>query len=83
MQGIESEHNHNVGNTLGPSTQADYRECSNFSEKSQISKPADHRLDHASAIDSPDDDLQAVMDAWPTLPEPIRRAVLALVGSAR
>ena len=26
--------------------------------------------------------LAALIDAWPTLPEPIRRAVLALIGSA-
>ena len=28
-----------------------------------------------------DPDLRRVVDAWPTLPEPIRRAMLALVGS--
>ena len=27
-------------------------------------------------------DLAAVVAAWPTLPEPIRRAVLAIVGTA-
>ncbi len=27
-------------------------------------------------------DLARVVDAWPTLPDPIRRAVLALVGTA-
>jgi hypothetical protein len=26
-------------------------------------------------------DLARVFDAWPTLPEPIRRAILALIGS--
>ena len=30
----------------------------------------------------PDADLARVLDAWPTLPEAIRRAVLALVGAA-
>jgi hypothetical protein len=29
-----------------------------------------------------DADLQRVVEAWPDLPEAIRRAVLALVGSA-
>jgi hypothetical protein len=29
-----------------------------------------------------DPDLQRVADTWPTLPDAIRRAVLALVGSA-
>lgn len=28
-----------------------------------------------------DPDLSRILAAWPTLPEPIRRAVLALVGS--
>jgi hypothetical protein len=28
-------------------------------------------------------DLAAVVDAWPTLPEPIRRAILALVRAAK
>jgi hypothetical protein len=31
---------------------------------------------------SSDPDLARVIDAWPVLPEAIRRAVLALVGSA-
>jgi hypothetical protein len=30
----------------------------------------------------PDPDLARVVEAWPTLAEPIRRAVLALIGSA-
>jgi hypothetical protein len=30
-----------------------------------------------------DPDLAAILDAWPTLPEPIRRAMLALVGTAK
>jgi hypothetical protein len=30
----------------------------------------------------PDTDLARVLDAWPTLPEPIRRAVLALVETS-
>jgi hypothetical protein len=29
-----------------------------------------------------DPDLQRLIDAWPALPEPIRRAVLALIGTA-
>jgi hypothetical protein len=29
-----------------------------------------------------DPDLQRLIDAWPTLPEPIRRAMLALIGMA-
>jgi hypothetical protein len=29
-----------------------------------------------------DPDLARILGAWPTLPEPIRRAVLALLGSA-
>jgi hypothetical protein len=29
-----------------------------------------------------DPDLQRLIDAWPTLPEPIRRAMLALIGTA-
>ncbi|MBX7104514.1 MAG: hypothetical protein K1X57_10570 [Gemmataceae bacterium] len=32
-------------------------------------------------IDSPDPDLARILEAWPTLPEPIRRAMLALVGA--
>jgi hypothetical protein len=34
------------------------------------------------ALDSVPDDLRRVLEAWPDLPEAIRRAVLALVGSA-
>lgn len=30
----------------------------------------------------PDPDLQCVIAAWPDLPDPIRRAILALIGSA-
>jgi hypothetical protein len=29
-----------------------------------------------------DPDLQRVIDAWPTVPESIRRAILALIGTA-
>jgi hypothetical protein len=29
-----------------------------------------------------DPDLQRVIDAWPTVPVPIRRAILALIGTA-
>jgi hypothetical protein len=29
-----------------------------------------------------DPDLQRLIDAWPTLPESIRRAILALIGAA-
>jgi hypothetical protein len=28
-------------------------------------------------------DLQRIIDAWPTLPEPIRKAMLALADSAK
>jgi hypothetical protein len=34
------------------------------------------------ALDSVPDDLRRVVEAWPDLPDAIRRAVLALVGSA-
>jgi hypothetical protein len=37
-------------------------------------------------IDPPaplDPDLARVVDAWPHLPEPIRRAMLALIGTAK
>jgi hypothetical protein len=37
-----------------------------------------HTLARESAFDR---DLQRILDAWPTLPEPIRRAILAMVAS--
>jgi hypothetical protein len=38
---------------------------------------------HASLHNRPEDaDLQRVLDAWPTLPEHIRAAVLAAIGAA-
>jgi hypothetical protein len=33
-----------------------------------------------TGFDTSDPNLVKVIDAWPTLPEPIRRAMLALIG---
>jgi hypothetical protein len=44
------------------------------SEKQGLSTPVD------TGIDTSDPNLAKVMNAWPTLPEPIRRAMLALIG---
>jgi hypothetical protein len=33
-----------------------------------------------TGFDTTDPNLAKVIDAWPTLPEPIRRAMLALIG---
>jgi hypothetical protein len=41
------------------------------------------QLAPAPAASPVDPDLVRVVDAWPSLPEPIRRAVLALVESSR
>ena len=54
------------------------------------SQPLAHSLDHETpndpaltpSTDSLDYDLARLIDAWPTLLEPIRRAILALVESA-
>lgn len=35
----------------------------------------------SGAVGARDPDLARLIAAWPTLPEPIRRAILALVGS--
>jgi hypothetical protein len=47
-------------------------------EKRTVSTPSD-ALDLAAALDP---GLARVVDAWPALPEPIRRAMLALVDAA-
>jgi hypothetical protein len=44
------------------------------SGKQGLSTPVD------TGIDTSDPNLAKVMNAWPTLPEPIRRAMLALIG---
>jgi hypothetical protein len=44
------------------------------SGKQGLSTPVD------TGIDTVDPNLVKVIDAWPTLPEPIRRAMLALIG---
>jgi hypothetical protein len=41
-----------------------------------------HVLQHVPPC-SIDSDLARILDAWPTLPEPIRRAMLGLVESGR
>jgi hypothetical protein len=46
-----------------------------------ISGESDDRFAHGFAQPPPDPDLARVLDAWPTLPAPIRRAILALVES--
>jgi hypothetical protein len=46
----------------------------NLSEKQGSGTPVDTGFDPA------DSDLGRVIEAWPMLPEPIRRAMLALIG---
>lgn len=47
------------------------------------SEPLAHSLAQNSENPPADPDLARLVEAWPNLPEPIRRAVLALVGSVR
>ena len=50
----------------------------------RIATPDDTgRTSEQSEGDIPDADFAALVTAWPTLPESIRRAVLALVASTR
>ena len=52
------------------------------SRKQAAQNPAQLPTKPAEPKTPTDPDLSRIVAAWPTLPEPIRRAVLALVGSA-
>ena len=63
---------------IEPLTQAAEREA-----RQPLAASRPERLAHSLAREAPiDPDLTRIAAAWPALPEPIRRAVLALVDSA-
>ena len=69
-------HDVQLGNQSGACVSGQY--------KNTYSKPTDapaHSPDSCGAMAFDDSELRSVVAAWPTLPEPIRRAVLALVGT--
>ena len=64
---------------LRPSTQVDYGESAKTPGKSSISDGADHRLDHGGAKTPLDPDLQAIVAAWDTLPQDVRKMIVGVV----
>ncbi len=57
------------GKGLAPTTSAACTTACTSEDESTNAEPIDH-------------DLQAIMDAWPTLPAPIKVGILALVNAA-
>ena len=52
--------------------------------REQLASKVPEALAHSLAHESPiDPNLARIVDAWPSLPEPIRRAMLALAESVR
>jgi hypothetical protein len=59
-------------------------DCHNSASRHELAATAERVLPSGlpKSVET-DPDLQAVVEAWPTLPEHIRAAVLALVGTVR
>ena len=69
---------------LEPTTYALRKNCSPTTTPDSASIYATDSTSGAAtgAVTPTDPELARVVEAWPTLPEPLRRAVLALVGTA-
>jgi hypothetical protein len=65
-----------------PRSSVGYATPSNSPEKKQVSPGCGHAVDTASAGMNFPADLQTIIAAWPTLPEPIKAGILAIVNAA-